>query len=84
MTREDVSEVAFAAMMKEQKPQTNADHIRSMTDDELALLFGAFCATAECRSADGAVCPFRADCPLDRFGSNLWLEWLQDSYKEDT
>ena len=28
-------------------PMTNADHIRSMSDEELAALFSGFCANAE-------------------------------------
>lgn len=57
------------------KPQkTNADHIRSMTDEELAEWFDrGFCGSrslAECRGFNGGC----AVCVLD---------WLKQPYKED-
>lgn len=64
------------------KPKTNADHIRSMTDEQLALLFGAMCKTSECYAVDGSVCPFADNCPIDALGDNLWLNWLKQPYKE--
>lgn len=63
---------------------TNADHIRAMTDEELAALFGAFCAVSECRVVDGYVCPFKQDCPIEKQGDYLWLEWLEQPWKEET
>ena len=67
---------------------TNAQHIRSMTDEELAALLDAFCESSECRTADGAVCPFYSDCPHDgNIGCNgtcgIWTDWLKQPYKED-
>ena len=69
-------------------PPTNADHIRSMTDEELAAILDAFCETSECRTADGAVCPFYSACPHDEnIGCNgtcgIWTDWLKQPYKED-
>ena len=67
---------------------TNADHIRSLTDEELAALLDAFCESSECRTADGAVCPFYSGCPHDEnIGCNgtcgIWTDWLKQPYKED-
>lgn len=52
---------------------TNADRIRSMTDEELAQMLGAFCYVAECRSPNGTPCPFYCVCPY--YGS--WIDWLK-------
>lgn len=85
--REQLQKVAKRyerATGKKFSQMTNADHIRSMTDEELAMLFGAMCAVSECHAADGHVCPFIEDCPIDAFGDSLWLNWLKTSYKEDT
>ena len=49
---------------------TNADHIRSMSDEELARQFGAQCPKKVKR-----VCDKR--CHL------CWLEWLQQPAEED-
>ena len=52
---------------KPYKPQTNADRIRSMTDEELAKIIGDKCIcppTSECAK-------FCGDCVA------CWLEWLQ-------
>lgn len=82
-------DIAFCALVKQIVPdtnvgrKTNADHIRSMSDEELAVLFGAMCAVAECHSPDGHVCPFIEDCPIDALGDKLWPNWLKQPYKED-
>ena len=54
-------------------PQTNADRIRAMSDEELADALQKFCiAMVDC-----------SDCPLYDFGCpknsifNYWIEWLQ-------
>ena len=52
---------------------TNADHIRSMTDEELAELLESLSACSRCR----------------RYGNNcfpVWdaLDWLKQPYKEAT
>ena len=68
----------------EYTPKTNADHIRSMTDEELAELFRAFCEASDCISPSGAVCPFYSKCPIDMcVGNHLWLDWLRTPYKEE-
>ena len=72
MTREEAVEVAFAAMMK-QAVKTNANHIRSMSDEELtgfltqAILQHCPCPTKDCE-------------PLC---NNCILNWLKQPYKED-
>lgn len=50
---------------------TNADHIRAMSDEELALQFGANCPKENQRACDRAC-------------SKCWLEWLQQPAKEGT
>ena len=55
-------------------PYTNADHIRSMTDEELAHLMAMpYCdrrTTEECRG-------FHGECPA------CVLDWLKQLYKEE-
>lgn len=54
---------------------TNADHIRSMTDEELAKWLEQWCNNGEmCYS-----CPLDA-CPSDTKLS--FLDWLKQPYKE--
>lgn len=62
----------------EDKIPTNADHIRSMTDEQLAefLVRLAFCSDMEC---DG--------CPFEDNGTECWTaegieNWLKQPYKE--
>ena len=62
---------------------TNAQHIRSMTDEELAALLDAFCNASACITGDGAVCPFFSDCTSD-YAECDWNVWLKQPYKEDT
>lgn len=62
--------------------KSNADHIRSMTNEELAALLDAFCEVSECRTADEAVCPFFNDCASDHAECD-WKVWLKQPYKED-
>ena len=59
---------------------TNAQRIRSMTDEELAAKIGAFCETSECRASNGAVCPMFADCPRGHIGAS-WIDWLKQHYE---
>ena len=55
------------------RPTTNADRIRSMTDEELAKAFAAQCA--------GRVCPV-----ISFDGKNecekCWLDWLREVTNE--
>ena len=56
---------------------TNAQHIRSMTDEELEQWLVEWCKSAEyCYN-----CPLDY-CPIDNGMS--FLDWLKQPYKEDT
>ena len=56
------------------KPMTNADRIRSMTDEELAELID--------RETDS--CAPTGDCEkMSRDCKACWLEWLQQPAEED-
>ena len=54
------------------KPMTNADYIRSMTDEELAVLI---------------MCPHEIDpdhcCEPNEYCTACCLEWLKQPYKEN-
>lgn len=52
-------------------PVTNADHIRAMSDEELA----EFYVTNQCPPGVPTGCP--SNC------NECWLAWLQQPYKED-
>lgn len=52
--------------------QTNADHIRSMTDAELAKWFCSMCNF-------GDFCPYQDDC--DPNGSGI-LKWMKEEVSE--
>lgn len=52
------------------KPQTNADRIRAMTDEELAEFW---CKWAECWT-----CPIYMECvSSDQIGEKLIINWLK-------
>lgn len=72
---------AFEAQ-KKSRVATNADHIRSMADEELAALLDRFCDAAECRAGNGSVCPFYSDCASDHAECD-WKVWLKQPYKEE-
>lgn len=55
-----------------QKPQTNADRIRNMTDEELAKWFCSMCNF-------GDFCPYQDDC--DTNGSGI-LKWMKEEVKD--
>ena len=57
------------------EPQTNADHIRGMTDEELAEWL---CARFDCYG--DVPCPAEELCYADHNGM---LDWLQQPHKED-
>lgn len=54
------------------KAQTNADRIRSMTDEELAKWFCSMCNF-------GDFCPYQDDC--DTNGSGI-LKWMKEEAKD--
>lgn len=60
------------------KPQTNADHIRGMTDEELARVMSSWCRATE----DCPHCPWHVNCPSSEHDFD-WIEWLQQPYKEN-
>ncbi|MBE6977640.1 MAG: hypothetical protein E7438_03250 [Ruminococcaceae bacterium] len=57
-----------------EKPKTNADRIRAMSDEELAELFHGFCDNGErC-----VYCPlYEKSCAGVHSDVPKWLEWLQ-------
>lgn len=62
--------VAYEKETAKPKPQTNADHIRSMTDEELKLFL---CSMTTCEFCDFASA---AGCTV--------IEWLKQPYKEES
>lgn len=56
------------------KPQTNADRIRSMTDEELAELFWI--------RADCELCPNRKQYCSDDC-KRAWLSWMKEEATDD-
>ena len=58
---------------KPRRNQTNADRVRSMTDEELAITFAVNCA--------GRKCPHNADAVGDEC-MVCWLEWLKKEASE--
>ena len=68
-----------------EKPITNADRIRSMTDEELAKILNAFTAYfEECnRSSEDTDCHDCELCWLCSLGEGKALEWLRKPVKED-
>lgn len=56
--------------LKEQKTQTNADKIRSMTDEELARVMDM-------------VCPPDTACNNGQQCIKCWIDWLKQPAKED-
>ena len=63
----------------EQKPQTNADRIRAMSDEELAKILNAFTAYfEECnRSLSDTDCHDCELCELCSLGEGKAIEWLK-------
>ena len=58
---------------KPYKPQTNADKIRTMGDEDLAYILGKFCK----EMAYCIVCPlYGSGCPMSS-NFNDWVKWLQ-------
>lgn len=61
--------------------KTNADHIRSMTDEELAKWLLRVSPEAPC-FGEGAF-PYHP-CPQDQDCKKCGIDWLKQPYKEDT
>ena len=61
------------------KPQTNADRIRAMSDEELAELLGGMCKIAE--QCDD--CPLDGKCPGGSYDCGSWDEWLKQPAEEE-
>ena len=57
-------------LLKEQKMQTNADKIRSMTDEELARVMDM-------------VCPPDTACNDGQQCIKCWIEWLKQPVEEE-
>ena len=63
----------FQKTYTEDKPKTNADRIRSMSDEKLAYILGKFCK----EMAYCIVCPlYGSGCPMSS-NFNDWVKWLQ-------
>lgn len=60
-------------MATEKRQKTNADHIRSLTDEELAAFL---CNRLDCYGND---CPGKYLCHP---GNNGLVEWMKQPYKE--
>lgn len=64
--------------MFKQKPQTNADCIRSMTDEELA----EWIADKAANHGGGCCAPGCNDCSIHPDGcTQAWLDWLRKEAK---
>ena len=65
--------------------KTNADHIRSMTDEELAQLLCAadWCETCDQLKEDGTCKAMELDGPLCKHCVSAGLRWLKQPYEED-
>ena len=59
-------------------PKTNADRIRSMSDEELAKLFGQSC---DCDNAHCFV--YDKDVSCMNGCASAWLQWLQSPVEVD-
>lgn len=64
-------------LLKEQKTQTNADKIRSMTDEALGKWI---CSTMSSEDCCRWTCPARDMCGLN---DNGLVKWLKQSARED-
>ena len=63
----------FQKTYTEDKPKTNADKIRTMSNENLAYILGKFCK----EMAYCIVCPlYGSGCPMSS-NFNDWVKWLQ-------
>ena len=65
-------------------PMTNADHIRAMSDEELAdlLCTADWCETCDQMREEGTCKAMELDGPLNKHCVSAALRWLQQPYKE--
>ena len=65
---------------------TNADHIRAMSDEELAdlLCTADWCETCDQMREEGTCKAMELDGPLNKHCVSAALRWLQQPYKEET
>ena len=59
------------------RKESNADRIRSMTDEELANLFGVW--VADCDNND---VPCKEYCSYYKSCGDAWLAWLKEEVRE--
>jgi hypothetical protein len=67
---------------KERKPQTNADRIRAMSDEELAEMIAETIDCSVCKSlphSESDECPSHPHQACDDF----WLDWLKSPVEVD-
>lgn len=65
-------------------PMTNADHIRAMSDEELAdlLCTADWCETCDQMREEGTCKAMELDGPLSKHCVSAALRWLRQPYKE--
>lgn len=68
-----------------EKKQTNADHIRAMSDEELAdlLCTADWCETCDQMREEGTCKAMELDGPLNKHCVSAALRWLRQPYKEE-
>ena len=60
------------------EPRTNADRIRAMSDEELAVLLeGCICPIEPCSEIDRDTEPDKKKC------TQCWLDWLRQEVNDD-
>ena len=60
-----------------EKPKTNADRIRSMTDEELAEFLESYVVCKHCEHLRNDLCTFGNPC-THGFAMAMALKWLQE------
>lgn len=83
--KDKVKQIYKAAERFEQhhkpKPQTNADHIRSLSDEELAEFLEQFEVCTHCKYFYNNHCNFENPC-VHEFAMAMAYEWLKSEVKE--
>ena len=68
----------FLVQYEPPQPKTNADRIRSMTDEELARILAEGChGTIECPNCCGEYTGTIKSC------TECWLDWLKEEVKDE-